>query len=83
LAPKGQIFKTKANCGPLTVHGISQNCSLVTLNQRMAIRNHFDAQRAIYGQQYAISLVDQHGSEVDLGSQYELQVKLLNDPEVR
>eukprot|EP01114_Cavostelium_apophysatum_P012537 TRINITY_DN2828_c0_g1_i1.p1 TRINITY_DN2828_c0_g1~~TRINITY_DN2828_c0_g1_i1.p1 ORF type:complete len:1101 (-),score=229.55 TRINITY_DN2828_c0_g1_i1:34-3336(-) len=49
-----------------------------SLFTREAFRNHYEDQLRRYKRQVAISLIDQRGDEMDLGDQYETQLRLYN-----
>ncbi|KAF9924414.1 hypothetical protein FBU30_005618 [Linnemannia zychae] len=47
------------------------------------IKKHFDSQRAQYGQQICINLVEQHGRELIAGSAYTRYIQKLSEPQIR
>jgi len=48
-----------------------------------ACRRHLEEQIMLYGNQVLVNLIDQKGSELMLGEQYETQIRKLNNPSVR
>ena len=48
-----------------------------------ACRRHLEEQIKYYGNQVLVNLIDQKGSELMLGEQYETQIRKLNNPSVR